>query len=231
MITPWNCDRSRPWGRRAVSWGLLAAVSASAGCGMTQGKLLYFLGFGQGRKVEAKYTLTQGPVLILVDDADGIVDWPVAIRLLQDDLAQALLKTKSAQKIVPVQTVQALRQTTADFDKRGIREVGRMAGAEQVLWLGVDEFFITEEPHEVHDAAYFVVSVKVINALEDEDRLRVRLWPDESEGFRILARVSAGEAAKAKSRDAISKLLTGRLAENIARLFHDHRLGDFERPT
>jgi len=198
---------------------------------MTQGKLLYFLGFGQGRKVEAKYTLTQGPVLILVDDADGIVDWPVAIRLLQDDLAQALLKTKSAQKIVPVQTVQALRQTTADFDKRGIREVGRMAGAEQVLWLGVDEFFITEEPHEVHDAAYFVVSVKVINALEDEDRLRVRLWPDESEGFRILARVSAGEAAKAKSRDAISKLLTGRLAENIARLFHDHRLGDFERPT
>lgn len=229
MITPSNSEtpfRPRTLLRLAL---LLTLTIACGGCGVTQGKLLYFMGFGQGKKIEAKFKLTDGPILILVDDADGIVDWPVALRLLQDDLAQELLRTKSAQKIVPVQTVQALRQTTPDFDKRGIREVGRMVDAEQVIWLGVDEFFVTEDPHEVHDAAYFVVSVKVINAREDDDRLRVRLWPDEPEGYRVLAQVSAGEAAQAKTKDKISKLLTDRLAVNIAKLFHEYRLGDFER--
>ncbi len=210
---------------------LAAAATLITGCGITQGKLLYFMGFGQGKKIEAKYQLSEGPIMILVDDTDGIVDWPVALRLLQDDVAQALLQTESTTKVVPVQTVQTLRQTTPDFDKRGIREVGRMANADQVLWLGVDEFFVTEDPHEVHDAAYFVVSVKVINAREEEDRLRVRLWPDEPEGYRVLAQVSAGEAGQAKTKDKISKLLTDRLATNIAKLFHEYRLGDFEKES
>jgi len=195
---------------------------------MTQGKLLYMMGFGRGKKVEAKFSLTEGPIMILADDPNGLVDWPVALRLLQDDLAQQLLRTGSAKKVVPVQTVQALRQTVADFDRRGMREIGLMAGAEQVLWIGVEDFFVSEQVQDVQDAAYFVVSVKVINALEEKDRLAVRLWPAGPEGYPVAARVSAGEVNQAGSKDAISKELTGRLSEKIAKLFHDHRLGDFE---
>ncbi len=225
MTTPLSCRGGGHRLRTCATVGVL--LWSATGCGITQGKFLYMFGLFRGKKVEAQFRLTRGPVLILVDDQSNVVDWPIALRLLQDDLAQELLRTDSAKKIVPVQTIQALRQTEPDFDRRGMREIGRLAGAEQVLWIGVDDFFVSEEAHEIHDAAYFVASVKVINALEEE-RAQVRLWPDSPEGHRVVAQASAGEVTKAGTKDKVSKLLTARLSEIIAKLFHDYRLGDFE---
>lgn len=214
-----------------VPWLVATLVSAAvcaAGCGFTQGKMLYMAGFGQRKMVPAQYKLTEGPVAILIDDLESKVDWPIALHLLEDDVGQALLRSASAAKIVPPQTMQGLRQTQPDFNARGMREVGRMAGAEQVLWIGIEDFYVTDEPSEVQEAAYMVAAVKVINALEEEDRMRVRLWPAHPEGHRVTARASAADVTRAKTRDAVSKELTHQLAETIARLFHDHRPGDFE---
>ena len=207
-----------------VRWMLLAALLLTAGgC-----KFLYVSGAFRGKKVEAQFRLTEGPVLILVDDPSERVTWPPALRLLQDDLAQELLHTESAKKIIPVQTIHSLRQTVQDFDKRGMREIGRLAKADQVLWIGVDDFFLTEQAHAVHDPAYCIVSVKVIDT-GAKNRADVRLWPASPAGHPVMVQASASEVAKAKTKDGISKILTDRLSEKIAKLFHEYRLGDFER--
>ena len=187
------------------------------------------LGVGRGRKVEARFRLTQGPIMILIDDASQRVDWPMTTMYLFDDLAQELLKHKAAQKIIPRQTMNHLRQSVPDFEKRGCSELGDSAGAEQALWIEVHDFFADEQIQDVTIAAHLTVTVKVINVLEKESRSRVRLWPASPEGRLITASLTGSEAALAKTKDAISKELARRLTVKIAKLFYDHRLGDFER--
>jgi len=41
--------------------------------------------------------------------------------------------------------------------------------------------------------------------------------------------MTGGAVLKAKTKDTISKELTAKLAVNIARLFHDHEIDDYEK--
>ena len=251
MNTPWNFDCksvSAPASRwllasrssrqasssergRSVPKVLLAVVFGLSfgGCTYSGGELLYFLGFGQGQKVEARFRLTKRPVMILIDDVSERVDCPAATRYLFEDLAQELLKHKAASKVIPLQTVDHLRQSIPDFGKRGCREVGELGGAEQVLWIEVQDFLAEEQIQDATTAAYLSVTVKVINALEKESRTRVRLWPTSPQGYPLTVSMSGSEVSIAKGKDPISKELAGRLAVEIAKLFYDHRLGAFER--
>lgn len=112
---------------------------------MSGGKLLFASGLFQPKKVEARFRLTKNPILILVDDPRERVDWPVFSRLLTDDLAQELLRNEAAAKIVPIQTLQSIQQTETRYAERGAREIGELAGAEQVLWIEVQDFLVQEE--------------------------------------------------------------------------------------
>ncbi|MGD2108513.1 MAG: hypothetical protein PVI86_03885 [Phycisphaerae bacterium] len=214
-------------GCRALLLVLLGALLP--GCGFTQGEILYFMGVGRGQKIEAEFRLTDGPVMILVDDPSGRVDWPAARHYLFDALAQELLKHKAAKKLIPRQTVDHLRQSVKDFEKRGCREIGERAGARQVLWIQVEEFMADANIQDTTVAAHFAVTVKVINAAEKERRSRVRLWPPSPRGHLVSATLGGADVSIAKTRDAISKELTAKLATDVAKLFYDHRLGDFER--
>ena len=207
----------------------LMACLLCPGCGYSQGELLFVLGFGRGKKVEAKFRLTEGPIMILVDDVSERVNWPAAKRYLFDDLAQELLKHEAAKKIIPRQTLEHLWQSMPDFAKRGCREVGERAGAEQALWIEVDGFLAEEQIQDASIAAYFTVTVKVINVLEKKSRSRVRLWPSSPRGHIVTVTMAGSEVVTAKTKNAISKELANRLAVDIAKLFYDHRLGDFER--
>jgi hypothetical protein len=179
--------------------------------------------------VAAEFRLTDGPVMILIDDTGERVDWPMATRYLFDELSQELLRNKAAQKIIPPQTVDHLRQSVPDFDKRGCREIGELGGAEQVLWIRVQDFLAEEQIQDAATAAYFSANVKVINVREKESRSRVRLWPVSPQGHPIIVTMRGSEAGMAKTKDAISKELAKRLSVKIAKLFYDHRLGEFER--
>lgn len=200
------------------------------GCGYTQGKLLFLFGVGRGAKVEAQFRLTPNPVLVLVDDPGGRLDWPPAWNFLTDDVSEELIRRKAAQKIIPRQTIEQIRQREPDFGKRGCREIGEMAGAEQVLWIEVKDFLADPLITEASSAAYLAVTVRVINVLENESRSRVRLWPVSPEGKFEMVALSGARVMEAKTRDGISRALTTKLAEEIAKYFYDHRLGDFEKP-
>ncbi len=216
---------------QGVFCALLAVASGAAlgGCTYSGGEMLYFLGLGRGEKVEAKFQLADGPIMILIDDAAQRVDWPMATRHLFDDLAQELLKNQAAGKIIPLETVDHLRQSILDFQKRGCREIGELGGADQVLWISVRGFSAEEQVEDITVAAYFSVTLKVINVHEKLNRSRVRLWPSSPRGYAVTANMTGSEVGLAKTKDAIAKELAGRLAVETAKVFYDHRLGVFER--
>ncbi|MFQ5590801.1 MAG: hypothetical protein ACE5HE_06550 [Phycisphaerae bacterium] len=212
---------------RAFSTAItLVGLLGPTGCGYTGGKILYMLGAGREPLIEAEFHLTDGPVLILVDDFGEVVDWPVAKRYLGGALTTELIKRSAAKKIIPQRTLDDLRETDPGFDKRGCREVGQLAGAEQVLWLQARDFLASESIDDLSNAAYFCVTVKVINVLEKERPSRVRLWPTGNDGYQVVARLPGDAVARLKTRDAISKALAEQLAAQVAKLFYDHRRND-----
>ncbi len=216
--------------RRAGRIGiLLVALLMLGGCGYSQGQALYFLGFGRRAMVEAKFRLTDQPILILVDDAAGHVDWPMATGYLIDNLSQELLKRKGANRIIPRRTLNNLRRADPRFEKRSARKIGELAGATQVLWIEVRDYLGEAEFLEVANAAYFSVMVKVLNVLEKESRSKVRLWPASREGHYVTVSLTGGEVAIAKTKDTVSKELASRLAVAIAKLFCDYRPDDLEQ--
>lgn len=213
----------------AVGLLALAAVVSVPGCTYSGGQLLYILGFGSSRKAPARFELTREPVMILLDDPSQRVDWPPMYSHLFDELSQQLLRHEAAARIIPQETVERLRQSVPDFEKRGCREIGEMAKATQVLWLEVREFLATEDFVDASAAAYCSVAVRVIDAKQTSDRTRVRLFPESPAGHIATVKLDGAEVTMAKTRDGIAKKLAERLADKIAKLFYEHELGDFER--
>jgi hypothetical protein len=239
MSIPWIFRRAFPPRLRSTFRGpalgraalLLMVVAGPGGCTYSGGELLYVLGFGRGPQVPAEFKLADGPILILIDDPGERIDWPPARKHLFEAISQQLIKTGSAKKIIPNETLLQIRRSQPDYEKRGCREIGALAGAEQVLWLEVQEFFAQEQFYDPTNAAYYAVNVKVIDVDNEEGRSRVRAWPTSPEGHPITVSLGGVDVSVAKTRDGISKKLAERLAVALARLFHEHRLDDFERPT
>lgn len=196
---------------------------------MTQGALFYMLGFGQRDIVPAKFELTQEPLLVLVDDLAARVDWPPALQYLIDDLSQELIKQGAAGKIIPRRTLANIRRDHSEYDKLSAQQIGRLAGAEQVLWIEVREYFANPDIFEPTNAAYYAVGVKVIDPHEKAERSRVRLWPTSPRGQYVNATLPSDIVHRAGTRDAIARKLATELASKTAKLFYDYRPGDFER--
>jgi hypothetical protein len=177
---------------------------------------------GQGEKVKAQYKLSDGPILVFIDDKNERIDWPAARRFLWDDLSQELIRTKSTLKVIPIETEDAIRQTNPDFGKLSCRKVGELAGADEVLWIEVQDFLVPEQITDATNAAYFNVTVKVVDPKQTE-RSKIRLWPTSPEGQLVTANMTGGAVLEQKTKDAKSRILTAKLAVEIARLFHDHK--------
>ncbi len=197
------------------------------GCGYSGGKLLFASGLFGNKKVKPDLVLTTGPILVLVDDPKEVVDWPIFKRLLTDDVSQELLRHKAAEKIIPPETLQSVQQTEPDFARRGCREIGELCGADQVLWIEVQDFLAKEDVEDVAEAAYALVTVRVID-VHAENKWRVRVWPDNPQGQVVSAKLSAASVQRAGERDAIAKDISMSLSRKIARHFYEYRPADFE---
>lgn len=233
MSTPSSYSDRHQLAYRAILGGFVVGFSMTGlltGCSYSGGELLFALGMAKGPLVEAEFQLTDGPVLILIDDPAQRMDWPAASGYVFDSLSQELLRHRAARKIVPPETLHQLRQSLPDFASRGCREIGELAGAEQVIWIEIEDFLAEEQVADVGDAAYLAVTAKVINVKEKQSRSRVRVWPQSPRGKQVTVSMVGSEVALAKTKDAISKELAGRIALKLARFFYDHRLEDFERP-
>ncbi|MCP4246494.1 MAG: hypothetical protein GY778_05545 [bacterium] len=217
--------------KKSCSLGLvLLSLAAGGGCaGMTQGKLLYFLGFGAGRKADAEFELTRdGPVLVLVDDYEEVFDSGRTPGVLADLVGKELIEQKATDKVVPPARLAKARREDQGYENRGAREIGERLGAHQVVWLEAREYYAPKDVEEIAAAARLSVTVKVLNALETENRARVRLWPTERQGRMVTVELNANEMVRAEKPELIAKLLCAKMAVEVTKLFYDYPLGDFE---
>jgi len=196
---------------------------AAAGCGPQVGAFWYFFGPQKHEVIAAKFKLTKGPLLILMDDSPAL-DLPpqtreLVVRSLMDEFKAAGIN----EKVIPPARVNELRQQNPDFEKKGIRELGRAAGAQQVLWIFPKEFSMADTLDQTLRPARFTVVLKVINA-EAERRDEVRLWPVSSEGELVGIEVNPHEVRAAKSSEELLRTMAQRLAVEIAHQFRDHEV-------
>ncbi len=214
--------------RGAVSAVLL--LGAAAGCGYSGGEALFISGLFLRPKIPAEFTLTEGPVAVLVDDFDEHCAWPEAPSVLADQVAGQLQKHHAAKKLVPAIKLRQLRQSRIDFDDLSARRIGELIGAEQVIAIEVRSFHAALEPTEANAAARMTVSVKVLNARETQHRSKVRVWPISPGGKLYQAELSAGQVTRAGGRGGILSALTEALAERIVKSFYRRKMEDFEQP-
>lgn len=186
------------------------------------------MGFGQREKIESEFELTDEPILILVDDLAGRVDWTPALRYLSDYLGQELITNNAAQRIIPAQTLHNIRRHHTDFEQLPARRIGELAKARQVIFIEAQEFRAEEEFYEPTNAAYFAVTVKVIDVTAD-DRRGTRLWPTSPQGRYVSSKLDGSAVSRAKTKDGIARALAQDLAFTIGRFFYSYRPGDFEQ--
>ena len=191
--------------------------------------MLYLLGAGRGQLIKPEFTLTSEPVLVLVDDHAERVTYIPSKTHLAESVADELLRNQAAKKIVPEESLAHLRQSDPEFVRRGCREIGERLGAEQVIWLEIQDYLVSEQIEDALKAAHCTVSVKVINVLEKENRLRVRVYPTTPEGRLVSASLSGSEMVPLKTRERISQELMKKLGVSIGAKVLVMRRGDFEK--
>ncbi len=211
--------------RRCVRPLVLLALCGACGCGETFGGLFYYLNLLPKRKVTAEFTLTTDPLLVLVDDDMELVTWLPARDRLVDDLALRLREAGANARVIPSQTVNALRQMDPTYEERSIQEIGRKAGATQVLWIQVRDFHARTEIQTILRAARFTARLKVFDPAA-EHKSDMRLWPDDREGYLVTVEKSAGELQGLDSDEAVARMLVKEMADQIAKLFYEHTLDE-----
>lgn len=207
--------------RMAAAVLLCGLAGAPAGCGQQFGAFMYFFGPQQKDLVKAKCTLTTGPLLVLLDESQSI-DLPpempgLVTQAIIDEFARVGINTKA----VPPSKLEKLKRENKDYHKRGIREIGRLVEAEQVLWLYPREFSMADKPEEAMDPAKLTVSVKVINAQADSsDKLRV--WPVSTEGELVSIKITPNNVRKTNTPEELMRKMSSLLAVELSHVFKDY---------
>lgn len=218
--------RRRPF--RAALTATLFLVGLAAGCGYSGGEAIFMSGLFKRPTVEAEFQLTDEPVAVLVDDLRDCCFWPEAKHVLADEIAAQLVEHGAAKRVIPPIKVNRLRQSTTDFDDLAITSVGRRLEAEQIVSVDVRSFYVELSPEEARGAASMSVAVKVIDTQASAGRGRVRLWPAIHSGHPLNAELDAATVTRLASREAVVRALTHSLAVEIAKLFYDRPMEDFE---
>jgi len=196
---------------------LSVLILASPGC-ITMAAL--WANLSGGEVIEPEYTLTKGPLLVMIDDMRNLVTQPKAIRELHETIAENFLEFDVNRRIIPMSELRHLRQSERKLDKMKTREIGEKLGAEQVLYIWVERFTLHAEPGAPLFQGEFAVRVKVLST----ERVReVRLWPRAGTGRLCVATTEPVSEGGEVSASDVSTELGRKLGQKVAALFYEHR--------
>lgn len=196
----------------------LALLAALAGC-QAAGYVAQVVGGGE--KIEARYEPLDRPTLIMVDDSMENPRLPTRElgMLIADRVGGMLVDKQVLSSYIEPTRVARLAADDPDFHKRSIVDIGKQLGAEQVIYIGMDAFYLTEDGHMYQPFAQ--AHVKVIDTAGDG----ARLFPADADGLAVAVQQSyrSMEGATATTHRIISERLAEEFAEKIAKLFFEHK--------
>ncbi|HVP09679.1 MAG TPA: hypothetical protein VMV94_00660 [Phycisphaerae bacterium] len=173
-----------------------------------------------GDVIEPEFKLTQGPLLVLIEDPRGDVTDPRAIRELHATISDIFLEFKVNNRIIPWEERERLERAEKDYAKLSIREIGEKLGAEQVLYIRVEKFTLQSEPGAPIFKGEFTTRVKVLGTMQEKD---VRQWPHEPSGRRFSVSTPAISSEGDKSASDVAKELAIKMGQAITEVFYEHR--------
>ena len=101
---------AQPWGRAVLFCLTAGLVPGLLGCGQQFGAFLYWTGLYPKPTVKAEFTLTEGPLLILVEDDYNVTRSQVTRNAIGAALTQELARHKVNRRVVPLERLDQLRQ-------------------------------------------------------------------------------------------------------------------------
>lgn len=214
---------------RLIAVGV-STISIAAGCGPKAGAF-YWLFSNPKIDVPAEFTLTQGPILILVDVTDSESGGPegTAGDLITQALIEKFGEHEINQRIIPREKMIELRRVETDYESLAADRMGKKLGAEQVLFIKVEYArarIAAEGIDEIISGASCKADVRVVNA-KAATRNEVRLWPTGrpgTTGHIIETDLLVHQARAASTPEDRARLLADQLADQVAKLFYDHKI-------
>lgn len=193
-------------------------ATACTGCMQTA---QFWAGMTGGDWIEPEFVLTRGRLLVLIDDFDDLVTQPRAVEEVHKTVSANLLKMLINDQVIPYKDWQELRQNTKDYDKLSIRAVGEKLGAEQVLYLRVTRFALSDEPGAEIYRGRFEVRVKVVTTQQIRN---ARLWPEREDlGRKVVGTTEPEPMDGDRSAFEVTRELSIKLGQAVTKLFYGHR--------
>ena len=207
-----------------VFWAAIAAALSAPGCEGISGIATFLMG---SPKVEAVYVLSNRSTLVLVDDPEIRLGDPALAGVVASNVAYALVEHEVLQSQIVSQEdlVQVANRLGQDFLTTPIDEIGRMLGAEQVIYVSIEQTQLQVEPGLYRPAA--IVDVKVIDATVGK-----RIFPEPvprtssfsvAPGHRLVVRPTHRRIGVVERgvKAALANKLAVQIGLDVARMFFD----------
>jgi hypothetical protein len=173
-----------------------------------------------GDPVKPEFHLTEGPLLVLIEDPDGLVTHPRALSDAYKTISDKFLEFRVNRMVVPLRDIERLERTERDYNRLSVRDIGERLGAEQVLYIRVDKFSLQAEPGAPLYKGEFSVKLKVLSTKREHD---VRLWPRDPSGRRVSVTTPPVPTDSDKSASDVAGELAVKMGQSVAKLFYEYR--------
>ena len=169
--------------------------------------------------IPALYNPADRLTLVLVDDPGRKMPTIALADQVAGRVGQVLVAQKVIGRFVPTTVITELRDSETDFDRWAIDRVGRRIGAEQVIYVLLQDFQLTESGQIYRPVAS--VRVKVLDVASGS-----RMFPADNRHGYALTTVQEYEDLEAGGRGTeavVARRLAEQLAEDIAKVFYKHK--------
>jgi len=207
-------------GRAVLGWLAISGLGLSlSGCVIGP-----IIGQFTGRrsktvKVDAKYKLPPGNLLILVDSPTEEAARNGVRTVLSRGIAREIRFHGVKVSVIPDSELSSFRSNREDFEKLDVARIGRELSAQQVLYVQVTKFQLGTLLDKPEGRGLMTGRVKVFDIKQNR-----RVWPTvEPRGHEVMVLTKFRELPEKDYRAVVTQDLCGRMSVKIVELFRKHR--------
>ena len=172
--------------------------------------------------IPAAFELPATSTLVIVEDPQGKLTSPDLATRIASRVSDELAEREIGGQVIPTGMLNRFISETPDYhdtpENWPIDKIGRQVGADQVIYVVIQSFRLTEDNAIYRPVAE--VRVKVVDVASGK-----RLFPtNTSEGYPVITSqfYRSMEGGTGTTHNIISRQLSEELAQDIAKLFYSH---------
>lgn len=201
---------------RAAAAGIMLTVMIGAsGCNTVGYVTQIFVPTG----IPAVYEMPDRPTAVLIDDPSGALPDTSILQLIEGQVGQELIEHEVVESVTAQRLLSELRHNHDDFSQWPIDKIGLRVGAEQVVYVLVEQFHLMDERRTYRPTAR--MRVKVVDAASGR-----RLFPPgEPSGAAVNSEMFFKQqltGGTEGTRQVVARRLGELAAEDVAKLFYKH---------